>query len=456
MHYSLECLDTGTEISDAALPLTNPTARTPALLRTRYHNRAFSPGSPELGIYRFADWLPIRRRLQGSSAPVTFRSEELGRHLGLSRLFITFSGYWPERGTRMLTGTFKECEAFSVCARMPADHPDTLVVASAGNTARAFIRVCSENGIPLVVVAPERNLPALWAVGPLAECVRLIAAGGDSDYADAIALSEMIAGLPGFTAEGGARNVARRDGMGTTMLSAVEAIGELPHHYFQAVGSGTGAIAAWEANLRFIDNGNFGRRKTRLHVSQNAPFTPIHDAWQQRSRRFGPIDEHTARSQIAAINARVLANRNPPYGIKGGLYDALVDTDGTTAAITNEAAAEASRLFERLEGIDLEPAAAVAAAHLAEAARVGTVKADDAIVLNVTGGGYNRVHRDAEVAPVPPSLIIERRDFTPAAVAAAMAPFSPVLSPSEKDQPRKNQSAKDSSKGNSTTTVVPA
>ena len=48
--------------------------------------------------------------------------------------------------------------------------------------------------------------------------------------------------------------MARRDGMATTVL-AVTHIGRIPDYYFQAVGSGTGAIAAWEANLRLIEDG---------------------------------------------------------------------------------------------------------------------------------------------------------------------------------------------------------
>ena len=419
-HYSLTCLETGAVLSDDTLPLANPAATAPALLRTIYRQQKLAPAPVDQGIYRFADWLPVCRRLEGSSAPVTYRSDGLGGHLGLSRLFITFSGYWPERGARMRTGTFKECEAFSVCARMPADYDRVLVVASAGNTARAFARVCSENRIPLVVVIPERNLPALWSIGKLDSCVRIIAAGGDSDYSDAIALSAILASLPGFVAEGGAQNVARRDGMATTVLSAVEVMGEIPLHYFQAIGSGTGAIAAWEANLRLLAGGDYGSRKMRLHLSQNAPFTPIHDSWTLRTRELGPIDEDEARRKIALISAKVLANRRPPYSIRGGLYDALVDTSGTTGAVDNEAAAAAAALFERLEGIDVAPAAAVAVAHLLAGAGAGLIGRDDPVMLNVTGGGYRRIRAEGNVCEVTPTRVISRQDFTPDAVQRAV------------------------------------
>jgi len=406
LHYKLRCLDTGDILSDHDTPLVNPNAKRPAFLRAEYERKQFDPGPMSEGIYRFDRWMPIRRRLSGSSAPVTFRSTGLAAELGLRRLFITFSGYWPERGCTMLTGTFKECEAYSVCARRPSESDTVLVVASAGNTARAFARVCSDNGIPLVVVIPEENLASLWSVGPLDDCVRVIAAGGGSDYADAIALADSIAALPGFQPEGGARNVARRDGMGTTVLSAVDTIGDIPHHYFQAVGSGTGAIAAWESNLRLIETGQYGNRKMRIRVSQNAPFDPIHRAWQARSRSILPFSEEEARTQIRQINAKVLANRKPPYSLLGGLFDALADTNGTTGSVDNETATEAARRFTAAEGVDPAPAAAVAIADLIRAASDGTIDPDETVMLNVTGGGIDLVRTSEDVRPVEPDRVI--------------------------------------------------
>jgi cysteate synthase len=133
------------------------------------------------------------------------------------------------------------------------------------------------------------------------------------------------------------------------------------------------------------------------------------------------MDETDARRRIERITAKVLANRKPPYGLRGGLYDALTDTDGTTGVVDNETAAAAAALFERVEGIDLAPAAAVAVAHLIAAARAGIVKRDDAVMLNVTGGGYRRIQVDRDVREVQPTRVIQREDFTPESVASVAA-----------------------------------
>lgn len=111
---------------------------------------------------------------------------------------------------------------------------------------RAFAKVCSDNNIPIVICVPLDNFSDLWFRKKLSPCVKIIATPAGSDYYDAIALGDKLCKDPRYMAEGGAKNVARRDGMGTTILSAVETIGRIPDAYFQAVGSGTGAIAAWE------------------------------------------------------------------------------------------------------------------------------------------------------------------------------------------------------------------
>ena len=248
--YTLTNVATGREFEDEGWMLDDPQTPEPSLIRTNYASKRLNVRSEDYGIYRFCDWLPVRRMLRGSHAPVTYKSVRLAAHLGLKNLYITFSGYFPQVGARMTTCSFKETEAYNVCARRAENEKRILVVASAGNTARAFAKVCSDNKIPLLLSVPEENINALWFDAPLDPCVKLIAPQTGGDYFDAIHLSNLALQSPLFYAEGGAKNVARRDGMATTVLSAATTIGEIPDYYFQAVGSGTGAIAAWEANLR--------------------------------------------------------------------------------------------------------------------------------------------------------------------------------------------------------------
>ena len=418
--YVLESRCCGTQFPDGNWELECPKGDGAALIFARYAKKHLEVRDDLPGLYKYADWLPICRILEGSGAPITYKSEGLSKELGLSNLYVTFNGYWPEKGAMMQTGTFKECEAFSVCARCNENHGKVMVVASAGNTARAFARVCSENHIPLLICIPEDCIDALWSSEPLAPCVKVVATAKGSDYFDAIHLSNLVCELDEFYPEGGAKNVARRDGMGTTVLSAVTTIGRIPDYYFQAVGSGTGAIAAWEANQRFIEDGRYGSNWMKLMVSQNHPFTLMYDAWKAGSRDLLPLEAEEARQQVGVILAKVLSNRKPPYSLKGGLYDALVATGGDMFAVTNEEAVDAADLFKRTEGIDIEPAAGVAVASLRQAVACGQVERDAVIMLNITGGGIGRFKAEHKLYYKSPDYVFPLH-AEPAAIKETVA-----------------------------------
>ena len=405
--YQLLSLGSGHLFQDTGWLLEAPGESQPSLVRAVYPNKQPDFTAEGLGLFRFAPWLPVKRYLQGSSAPVTYKSLALAEELGLKNLFITFSGYWPERSAGMRSCSFKETEAYSVCARMENHSGKILVVASAGNTARAFARVCSDNQIPLLLCVPEDNLDALWFDEPLNEQVKLISCASGGDYFDAIHLSNLACQLEGFYAEGGAKNVARRDGMGTTVLSAASFIGQIPDYYFQAVGSGTGAIAAWEANLRLLEDGRYGSTKMKLMLSQNEPFHPMYDAWIAKSRELLPMDDLVARKKVEAIVAKVLSNRRPPYSITGGLFDALIDTEGEMFLVNNVECHQAADLFEDTEGIDIHPAAAVAVASLMDAVAEGHVEEDAVIMLNITGGGEALFKDEHELTYLAPSHVFQ-------------------------------------------------
>ena len=403
--YQLQSLCCGERFDDQNWELNCPNNDEPSLIRAIYDNEQLIVDDTLPGLYKFASWLPIHKILKGSGAPVTFKSIGLAKELGLTNLYITFNGYWPEKGALMETGTFKECEAYSVCARFNENSDGVMVVASAGNTARAFAKVCSDNKIPVLICVPEDNLNALWFSQEIDPCVKLIAAESGGDYFDAIHLSNLACHIEGFYPEGGAKNVARRDGMGTTVLSAVTTIGKIPDFYFQAIGSGTGAIAAWEANLRFLEDGRYGSAKMKLMLSQNAPFLPIKEAWDADSRQMLPINDEEARKQVEEIDAKVLSNRKPPYGIIGGLYDAMKDAGGEVFAVTNQEAAKAALLFSETEGNDIEPAAAVAVASLIQAVNEGIIDKNATIMLNITGGGIEKFKRENKINYLKPLLV---------------------------------------------------
>ena len=385
--YHLKNVADGREFEDSGWTLADPEYESPSLIQAVYENKRFTPREDLDGIYRYAEWMPIKRILKHSSAPVTYKSKGLAALLGLENLYITFSGWNPKIGAKMRTCSFKETEAYSILARMDEKEKRILIVQSAGNTARAFAQVCSDNRIPVVICVPQDNIHDLWFRKPLRKCVKLIAVPHGCDYYDAIALGEKLASDPRFMLEGGAKNIARRDGMGTTILSCVEQMGRIPDAYFQAVGSGTGAIAAWENACRLAEDGRFGENNMRVYVAQNSPFTLMYDAWKAGSRSLPDITPEEGRNKSEMILAKVLSNRKPPYSIAGGLYDVLKQSNGDFFLASNNDIIYWLMQFRNREGYDLLPAACTAVAALAQAVNDGVVKKDDYIMLNCTGGG---------------------------------------------------------------------
>ncbi|KPI18990.1 cysteate synthase [Actinobacteria bacterium OK074] len=405
-HYTVVCSACGTRYEDDGLLLDCQVRHEAAFLRTEYGTAA-PPPAAAAGLFRHAGLLPVARTFPGVPGPVVHHAAELGRRIGLNRLHVAFNGYWPERGAHLPTCTFKDLEAYTVLGRLPAA-PPVLVIPSAGNTAAAFAWAATRHQVPCLLVVPAPALERMRFPAPLDPCVRLVVLDGTATYSDTIACADLLAALPGHHAEGGARNVGRRDGLGTVMLAAAEALGQLPETYVQAVGSGTGAIGAHEAARR-IRTG--GRRLPRLLMCQNQPFAPLYHAW----RSAGPAPAHREHEPLA----RELTNRRPPFTVRGGARDALVESDGDVLCTDNEAALAAMALYEEVEGIDIEPGAGVALAALADAVRTGRVRRDELVLLNITGGGRARQSRDLPLVAAEPWLRVDwpGGDDAPRAVA---------------------------------------
>lgn len=413
-HYLLRCLHCGQKFSDDGFMLDCPGDHGPGLLVTEYTSTHLQVDPLARGISRYRCWLPVRRDLTPIARPAIYQSEKLSRIAGLPNLWIAFNGYWPEKGALLETATFKELEAYGVLGRFPQGCKKVPVMASAGNTGAAFAHYCSKNQIPCLIIVPEKGVKRLNFARPLHACVKIVVLTESADYYDAILLAQRLSKEEGFFPEGGVKNVGRRDGIGTTLLSAVETVGRLPDYYFQAIGSGTGAIATHEMAGRLVDDGRFGQKRPRLMLSQNLPFAPIHKTWRSMQPELWPLAWiEKNRKYVHEIVADVLSNPYPPYLIKGGVYDILTESGGDMLAAGNLEASQAMSLFEESEGVDIEPAAGVALATLLRAVKQGRIDSHAYILLHITGGGcHYREKLGASFIPTPATLSIRRQEAT--------------------------------------------
>ena len=402
--YRLKCLGCGQVREDTYLL----ECCSNALLTTEYEKTVLQP-RPLPGIWRYLDWLPVENAGDSPGGAITYKSTGFGPSLGLDNLWISFNGYWPEREAYCPTCSFKELEAIPTLQRLKEKGKKGVVVATAGNTGRAFAYYAGIFHFPVLVLVAEQHLSRIWFPEGYSSPEAIIVGLRNADYGDATALSSEVASHIGFEVEGGMKNISRRDGIGTVMVDATWQIGSLPDHYIQSIGGGIGAVACWEAVGRLLASGSFGNKIPRFHLGQNSGYKPVHLAWIAGRRELVPEDFPQNPDKIE-VYTDILVNRKPTYSAIGGIYDSLRGTKGMTYSIAENEAEKVKTLFEKNEGIDIMRPAAVGVATLLNAIEEGNIHPRDTILLNISGGGEKRLAREKRLVPKKPQMLIDKTE----------------------------------------------
>jgi cysteate synthase len=386
-HYALQCVGCAFRTEDDHTLLHCPACGRGALLRSAYLHPLQLRGSAS-AIFSYRDWLPVGNPYGFDEPRVAcLRADSLGQDVGLRDLWVLLSGTSPAHEATMRTGSFKETEAIGILSRVKEQSDKTLIISSAGNAGRAFLDLGASRRCPVVIVVPDSGEPLLRLLDDAGEDGPLLIVIRDAYYMDAIRfVDQAIEAFPSsLIREGGCYNVARRDAMGIPFLAAAHVMQSLPDRYVQAVGSGTGAIAAWEGSVRLIEHGVLPPRQMRLHLVQNAPFTPMVDAWRSGKRDLIPWPKEEVHERLSQTYASVLSNATPPYAVKGGVFDALSKTGGTIDSVTNDQIRLAEERVTHHLKVRPCPAASTAAAGLIQAVERGEIDPDERVLLHLTG-----------------------------------------------------------------------
>jgi len=391
MGYSLVCKDCGLRFKDEGFDFSCPNGCS-GVISTRYD----APLQPEgSGIWRYINWLPVKRPNSYDLTPVLLRSDPISSEVG-AEVYLAFHGYFPEMGAKLLTCTFKEVEAVA-SLRYAGEHKRDIAVASAGNAANAFLRFSELEDIRSYIFIPERVFGNLFCERK-SENSKLIIVKGSYDAAQDLA--RKFSRLKGIAYEGGGLNIARRDALATLAYHFHERYGFLPDEYYQSVGSGTGAIAFYEGSKRLIRAGA-AKQSPKIVVAQNEPFAPIVDAWNAKSRE---IAKDYGFDPLEVVYAKVLTNKSPIYSARGGLYDIMSESKGHGVSVSEKEAKSAGNLFIKAHRIGLDPAAEVGLAALLKS------RANGRVLLNITGAGYQRLKKDVKIERPDPDWIVEGAD----------------------------------------------
>ena len=89
--YQLQTVATGRVFDDDGWTLDDKQCDQLSMVRPIYEKKQLNVREEAcLGLYRYADWLPIKTMLKNPSEPITYKSEGLAKCLGLNKLYITF------------------------------------------------------------------------------------------------------------------------------------------------------------------------------------------------------------------------------------------------------------------------------------------------------------------------------------------------------------------------------
>jgi len=271
------------------------------------------------------------------------------------------------------TGSFKDRGMTLVASRALALGATALVEDSSGNAGASAAAYAARAGIPATVFVPG-GAPAAKIAQIAATGARVVPVEGPRERATEVALRAARDGSAYYV--GHNVNPFFSFAMSTFADELIRQCGgRLPEHVVMPAGGGSLYVGCWRG-LRAALGAN--ARLPRLHLVQPTGCAPIVAAQHRQADRAVAIE----RAPTIASGAEI---EHPARDRQ--MLAALRDTDGVAVAVSDEAIRAARRALATLEGIDVEPTAALAPAGLAELVRVGVVQEGDSVVIATTGTG---------------------------------------------------------------------
>ncbi len=358
------CVCGGLLTVDYEWPATLATDRAAALER----------GRQATGLWRYAHFLPLAAGSGASSVTLGEGDTPLvplqrwGERHGLQRVYAKLEYVSP-------TGSFKDRGAAVVVAKAAEWGIGRMVEDSSGNAGASIAAYSARAGIPCDIFVPAAAPTA--KVRPIERCganVRRIQ-GTRADVTTA-ALDAVDDGESYYAAHN--LNPYFTEGMKTAAYEVLESFDyQAPDHMILPVGGGSLFVGLWRGCQEWRSWG-WVQSAPRMHVAQSTGCAPLVTAYQRGSDEPAPID----RQPTVAGGIEVVA---PPRGRQ--ILNILRESAGSAVAVDDTAILAHRELLATLEGLDVEPTAAVPLAGLAALARDGVVGADETIVVCLTGSG---------------------------------------------------------------------
>ena len=345
--------------------------------------------SGPLSIWRYADLLPVGHNPAvdlGAGFTPLVRADRLAAQLGLGEL-------WIKNDTMNPTNSFKDRVSVVALSKALEFGFKVAACASTGNLANSVAAHAAHAGLRSFVFVPA-NLEQGKIVTTAVYGGNVVAI--DGNYDDVNRLCAELAGMYPWAFVNVNLRTFYAEGSKTLAYETAEQLGwQTPDHVVVPVASGSlltkirkGFNELYQVGL--LDD----EPQVRVSGSQALGCSPVAAAWLNESDTIKPVKPDTI--------AKSLAIGNPADGYFA--LDAVRQTGGGFAAVTDDEIVHAIRLLAETEGIFAETAGGVTIATLKRLAADGTIRPDERVVAYITGHGLKTL--DAVVDHVGPTASI--------------------------------------------------
>src|SRR5262245_34141449 len=328
-------------------------------------------------MWRYWELLPLVNRKHivsmGEGWTPLLRTENLGSMLGHRNIFIKDERQGP-------TASFKDRQASLAISVLKEADVKELVVASTGNVAISYSAYCARSGIKLWAFldsnVPHEKMREVTLYGT--EVIKV-----SSNYDTTKQVAAQFAEHRKLFLDKGIKSIAAREAMKTMAFEIAEQLGAhkgigwaAPDWYIQAVSGGMGPIGVWRGFKELYDMG-FIDKIPKMAIIQTEGCAPMVDSFHK-----GLETSEIVYNPTSVIN--VLATGNPgmayPY-----LRNLVLTYGGDFVKVDDQSSFKAMRLMAQMEGLSMEPAAAVACAGLIKMIQQQIIKPEETVVVNASG-----------------------------------------------------------------------
>jgi threonine synthase len=341
-------------------------------------------------IWRYAPLLPVADAAPidlGTGFTPLVRADRLAAELGLGEL-------WVKNDTANPTGSFKDRVVSVALTKARQLGFKVAACASTGNLANSVAAHAARAGMVSVVFIPE-DLETAKIVTTAVYGGHVVAVRGTYDDVNRLC-AELTSEYPSWAFVNVNIRTYYAEGSKTLAFEVVEQLGwQAPDHVVVPIASGSQLTKIRRGFAELYEVGLLDERpEVRVSGAQAAGCSPVATAFEAGTDAIRPVKPSTI--------AKSLAIGNPADGWYA--LQAIRDSGGSCAAVTDEEIIEGIRLLARTEGIFAETAGGVTIATLAKLAAQGVIRRDERVVAYVTGHGLKTV--EALASTVGPTTTI--------------------------------------------------